>query len=99
MPPSSLRIRRVIKTIIKTEGGARKETRVYGVVGKNPGPLLWDEEMMQRILGSSLSFNLERTQQNDTRNISRSSCTTSWRLVRKRHRASYMSLRAGLHRI
>ena len=34
----------IFKTIIKTEGGARKETWVYVVVGKNPGPLLWDED-------------------------------------------------------
>ena len=28
----------MIKTIIKTAGGARKKTWVYVVVGKNPGP-------------------------------------------------------------
>ena len=34
----------IFETIIKTVGGARKETWVYVVVGKNQGPLLWDED-------------------------------------------------------
>ena len=65
----------MFKTIIKTAGGARKETWVYLVVGTNPGFLLWDDDAED--LGV-ISFNPEGTQQNDIRNIS----IPSWRLVR-----------------
>ena len=50
----------MFKTIIKTAGGARKETWVYLLVGTNP----WDEDAED--LGV-ISFHPEGTQQYDIR--------------------------------
>ena len=54
----------MFKTIIKTEGGAGKETWVYLVVGTNPGFLLWDDDVED--LGV-IRFHPEGTQQSDIR--------------------------------